>query len=409
MEYYPRIIEEKLEKWIDKPEIVAIKGPRQAGKTTLMKHLKEKYGGEYISFEDEDLRRGFEKDPVMFIKSFGEEIIYLDEVQYVKNVGKKLKLVYDSLSNVKIFVTGSGSFEVKEFLGKFLVGRVVYFELLPLNFEEFLMWKDKKIHRIFLEYRREFNRFLSVGEWDREIIFYKKFLNLLEEYVVWGGYPRVVNEKDKEVKEHLLKNLAHTYIEKDIFYFLNIRALEKFKEFLKYLSLTSGSIFNASNISMSLHIDYKTIMNYLYILKSTYVIRDVSPFHKNMVTELRKPKKIYFYDLGLRNALIGAFNYLGDRQDIGQLLENFILNEFNNKDVRYWRTTGKAEVDFVLLLKDKVIPLEVRTFSYRVSRSYKSFCEAYKPTKGVIFTLTEKVKKETINGTKILVAPLFVV
>jgi len=409
MEYYPRILEEKLDKWINKPEIIAIKGPRQAGKTTLLMYLREKYGGTYITFENDEYRESFEKDPVMFIKSFGEKFVYLDEVQYIKNIGKKLKLIYDTLPDVKLVVTGSGSFEIKDSIGRFLVGRIVYFELFPLNFEEYLLWKSKRLHRVFTEYKKAFHNFIHRKEWNQNIIFYEEFKKHLNEYIKWGGYPRIVKESNDEMKKELLKNLTSTYLEKDIFFFLGIKNLEKYRAFMKYLASTVGSIINLSNISMSLHIDYKTLINYLDLLKHTYIIKELSPFHKSLVTELRKPKKIYFYDLGIRNILLNNFSDLDERQDRGIILENFVYNELRNYDLYYWRTTGKAEVDFIMPVGEDIIPLEVKSISPKLTRSFKAFINAYNPQKGIWFQLGDCGDILEEKGTRILKIPHFVV
>ncbi|HIE41105.1 MAG TPA: hypothetical protein EYP80_00410, partial [Candidatus Aenigmarchaeota archaeon] len=138
MEYYPRIIEGKLEPWLRKRQAILIRGPRQAGKTTLLMHLKEKLKGKYISLERESALKTFEENPDLFVERFKTKHLFIDEAQYSKKAGRIIKLIYDTYPKIKLFVTGSGSFDIKVPLGKYLVGRAIYFELLPLNFEEFL-------------------------------------------------------------------------------------------------------------------------------------------------------------------------------------------------------------------------------------------------------------------------------
>jgi len=411
MEYYPRKIEEKLDKWLRRREVIVIKGPRQSGKTTLLLHLRDKLGGKYVTLEDDEILRALDNAPKEFASRFLEEkILFIDEAQYCKDVGKRIKLIYDLFSDrLKVFLTGSGSFDIKVEVGKHLVGRGVFFELLPLDFEEFLMWKARDLHGLFSEYRRVLMDFILVGkESNVKVAFEHEFRNLLNEYLVFGGFPAVVKEKDPEIKKELLKNLVRTYLEKDVFFFLNIRHIEKFRNLLQYLSFNVGSILEASSIMSEFKMDFKTVESYLTILENTYLIYLVRPFYKNLATELKKARKIYFTDIGLRNAVINNFVQFESRTDKGSLIENFILNELKANlggEVRYWRTTGKAEVDFVLNLDGEVIPVEVKSLG-KLRRGFRSFLEAYRPEKAIAFT-EDRFEFETIGDTRILYAPHF--
>ncbi|OYT28602.1 hypothetical protein B6U98_04410 [Thermoplasmatales archaeon ex4572_165] len=413
MEYYPRIIDEYLDRWFDRKEIILMKGPRQSGKTTIFLHLKEKLGGNYVTLEDDEMLSSFEKNPKEFIKRYIENnknILFLDEAQYCKNAGKTIKLIFDLYSdNLKLFITGSGSFDIKVEIGKNLVGRSIYFELLPLNFEEFLMWKAKDLHKIFIDYKKAFKNFILKGDdFNVEPVFEKEFTSLLQEYLLFGGYPAIVKENEPDLKKELLKNLTRTYIEKDIFLFFNIMHLEKFKNLLNYISFNNGSIFEISSIMRELHMDFKTIENYLSVLSNTYIISFLPPYHKNLTTELKKAKKVYYNDTGIRNSIMNNFLTLDRRTDKGILYENFIFNELKSNfdgKINYWRTAGKAEVDFIMQLNSKLIPIEVKSQT-KITKSYLSFLKTYKPKTGVVFTEKEfKIKK--INDTKIAFIPHF--
>ena len=411
MEYYPRKIEKELEKWLKRREVILIKGPRQSGKTTLFLHLKEKLNGNYVTLEDEDILRAFEKTPKEFAKRFSEKrFLFIDEAQYCKKAGKIIKLLFDLFSDkLKIFATGSGSFDIKVEIGKYLVGRAAYFELLPLDFEEFLLWKAKDLYKIFLDYKKAFIDFILYGKKIKTSpAFEQEFNSLLSEYLIFGGFPGIVKENDKETKKELLKNLRRTYLEKDIFFFLDIRHIEKFRDLLKYLSFNIGSLLEISSLMNELKMDYKTVGNYLSILSNTYIITLVSPFHKNLATELKKSKKIYFNDTGLRNSIINNFLSLESRTDKGVLLENFIFNELKNfGKINYWRTTGKAEVDFVLQLEKEIIPIEVKTQS-KLKKGFLSFLKTYKPKRALVFTEKEfGIKK--INDVDVAFIPHFFV
>ncbi|MDH7518063.1 MAG: ATP-binding protein [Candidatus Thermoplasmatota archaeon] len=408
MEYYPRKIDKNLENWVKRKEIILIKGPRQSGKTTVLQHLQQQLGGHYITLEDEELLQSFEKNPKEFIKRYIENkqnLLFIDEAQYNKNVGKNLKLIYDLFSDkIKIFVTGSGSFDIKVEIGKHLVGRVVYFELLPLDFEEFLLWKAKDLHKIFTDYKKTVQDFLLEKEENitMEPVFQQEFNSLLQEYLLFGGYPAIVKEEDTKIKIELLKNLARTYLEKDVFFFFNVMHMEKFKKVLNYLSFNNGSLLEISSIISELHMDFKTIENYLSILSDTSVISLLSPYYKNLTTELKKARKIYFNDLGLRNSILNNFLLLESRIDKGVMLENFILNElktqFNGK-INYWRTAGKAEVDFILHINSGVVPIEVKSQT-KPGKSFHSFIKSYKPKRALVFTEKDLGVKQ-IENTKI--------
>ena len=413
MEYYPRKIEKDLENWLKRKETIIIKGPRQSGKTTLLLHLKEKLGGNYVTLEDEEILTSFEKNPKEFIKRYiqnEKNIPFIDETQYSKNAGKTIKLIYDLFSEkIKLFVTGSGSFDIKVEIGKYLVGRAIYFELPPLDFEEFLLWRAKDLHKVFLDYKKSIKDFILEKEnIEIEPVFQQEFKSLLQEYILFGGYPAIVKEKDAQIKKDLLKNLTRTYLEKDVFFFFNIMHLEKFKNLLKYISFNNGSLIELSSIMSELHMDFKTVENYLSILYNTSIISLLSPYHKNLTTELKKAKKVYFNDLGLRNSIINNFLPLESRMDKGTLLENYIFNElcrnFNDK-INYWRTTGKAEVDFILQIDEKPIPIEVKSQT-KPGKSFLSFLKAYKPKKALIFTEKDFVLKE-IQNTKVAFIPHF--
>ena len=406
MEYHPRKIEEKLEKWIGRREVVVLKGARQTGKTTLFLHLKERLGGSYVTLEDEGALKSFEESPESFVKRYGDDYLFIDEAQYSKKAGKILKLLYDLYSErLKIFVTGSGSFDIKVNIGGYLVGRAVYFELFPLSFEEFILWKARDLYRVYCDQKDSLVNFVLEGE-NIEVspAFEREFRELLSEYINFGGFPAVVKEEDEDIKKELLRNLVTTYVEKDVFFFLNVRQIEKFRRMLKLLAFNIGAVFEASSVMRELHMDFRTVESYLSILSSTYIVSLLQPYHKNLSTELKKSSKVYFFDTGLRNSLLNSFLPLEDRTDRGRLQENFVLNQLRHfcDRINYWRTTGRAEVDFVV---NGSIPVEVKSEG-RLRRGFYSFLRAYKPERAVVFTDREfGVRK--INDTQVAFVPLF--
>ncbi len=404
MEYYPRKIEEKMDKWLRRKEVVLLRGPRQSGKTTLFQHLKERLGGTYVTLEDENNLRAFEENPQAFgVRFGGKGVLFIDEAQYSKGVGKAVKLITD-LTDLKLFVTGSGSFDVKVEVGKHLVGRAVYFDLRPLDFEEFVQWRAPELSGTFQTYKKAVSDFVLKG---KKIlvkpVFEREFDALLKEYVVFGGFPGVVKERDEETKKELLANLARTYVEKDVFFFLGVRHMDAFRRLLTYLSLNAGSLLEVSSVMRELHMDYKTAEHYLSILAATSITDMVSPFHKSLTTELKKARKVYFTDTGLRNALMSNFLPPENRTDKGALLEHVVFRELTShfgNDVRYWRTTGRAEVDFIVRVGEEVVPVEVKSRT-KVKRGFLSFLTTYAPSRALVVTerecRTEQIGKTTVS------------
>ena len=400
MEYLPRKIEEKLDKWYKKEKVIIIKGIRQSGKTTLIKHLSKKYNGIYVDLEDFDLKESLEKNPKLFFYRYLKNertYIFLDEAQRVKEIGKIIKFIFDNFKDkIHITLTGSGDFDIKNNVGKYLVGRAIYFTLYPLDFEEFLIWKAKDLYKIYKE--------LTIED---EIPFYREFLSLFEEFLIFGGFPEVVKENSYEDKKEILKNLYITYLEKDVFNYFNIFEKEKFENLIKFLAFNIGNLLNLSNISKDFRISYKTLERYLTILKETYFLFLLNPFFRNLSTELKKQKKIYLIDNGLRNYIVGNFLGIDRRDDLGKLLENFVYLELikNGFEVYYWRTIGKNEVDFIIKINENIIPIEVKV-KEKIRKGFYYFLESYRPKFSIVFYLGKEIKVKEYKGVKIYLLPI---
>ena len=408
MIYIERDIEKEVEKWLDSREIIAIRGPRQSGKTTLLLRIKDilKNNGveeeriHHISFEDDLTRLKFEEGVKEFIEFYltsnKKHYFLLDEVQYIKDVGKKLKLVFDSFDNTKLIITGSSSFDLTS-LGSFLVGRVIFFNLYPFNFSEFIKTKDKKYEILYKKLKINIESEKINIE---KTIFLDELNKLLHEYLIYGAYPRIVLEKDINKKKELLKNLFITYIEKDIVAMYGIKYREKVVKLLKAIASISGNVINYETLSAHSGLKYHEVRDILPLLEDSFVIFIVKPFYKNLMNELRKNPKIYYVDYGMRNYLLENFeSILFDK-----LYENFIHNELKRSyQVKYWRTTAKTEVDFVIEHKNDVIPIEVKV-KPKITRSFRSFVQHYKPTKAFIMVL-DAYDKASINNCNVFILP----
>jgi predicted AAA+ superfamily ATPase len=419
----PRDIETNLLKWLERREAFAIKGPRQSGKTTLLRILegslkKEGVNTVFLNFEDPDILEAFETNPKEYIKSFltrkGKYCFLMDEYHYVRDPGKKLKLLYDTFENAKFIITGSSSLELSGAMAKFLVGRVFFFELFPFSFHEFLVAKEPRLARIYEGQNRKVKEFLLSGEVKVEKdIFIKEFTPFLNQYVIFGGYPAVVKTEDFETKRMILKSIYDTYISKDVIDFLKVTDSLKYRHVVRTLAVLAGNLINYNEICSASQTYYKELKRMISILTETYIINLIQPFHRNPITELRKIPKIYFFDLGLRNYIIDNFNTLEKRTDSGALIENYaflaLKNNFPEATINYWRTIAKAEVDFVLRMRDEIIPVEVKYQSFKapkISRGLRNFVKSYNAKRALV--VTKDFWSETkIDGTNFLFVPTF--
>ncbi|HIE36304.1 MAG TPA: ATP-binding protein [Candidatus Omnitrophica bacterium] len=386
-----------LVRWLEEKETLVVIGPRQAGKSTLLKALikflleKRKIKGKdifYFNLDDARIIKFLStpEDFVKFIQSFSSSkaYIFIDEAQRLTNPGLFLKCIYDLGLNFKLIISGSSSLELKSKIFESLTGRKIVFRLFPFNFREFLRTKPSF-------------EFKKISSWD-DLIFqdkvYSSFLNkCLEEYVTYGGYPRVVLEKDLVKKKELLWEIYSSYVEKDVVNFLKIELPDKYNNLVKVLSSQIGSLVNIHELSNTLRLNRLTVEKYISALKSTFIVSLIPPFYKNIRSEISKMPKVYFNDPGLRNSIIDSFSEVGVRPDRGQLLENFVYTQLNLskflKNIRFWRTKTGGEIDFVAEVGEGIICFESKFSSFTkpsFSRSMRHFIKDYKPKKIIIWT-----------------------
>lgn len=409
MAYFHRYLTDELEKWLDRKEILAIKGPRQSGKTTMLNILRDylinsrnvsKEDIIYVTFEDRDVLDAFSRDPKEFINRYvannkDKKFYFLiDEFHYLKDGGQKLKLLYDLYENIKFIITGSSSLELVSSTAKYLVGRIFLFNLFQFSFGEFLEVKDKSLHNTYIQNSNILADFIEKGkQFDiKEDIFEKEFNRYYEEYLLFGGYPEVIKTDDIEAKRVILKNIYDTYVTRDVLELLRIKEIGAFRTMVSLLASMMGCIVNYNRLAIDGKSYFRQTKEYIATLEETFVIRVLRPYFSNMATELKKNPKIYFVDTGLRNYIINNFNELGLRSDAGKLVENAVLFGLCEKDevvVKYWRTAAKAEVDFILDNKKAIVPIEVKYSTLKspeVSRGFRSFLKEYKPAQAVVLT-----------------------
>ncbi len=360
---YRRDIVTELEKYLRTDDIVVLHGARQVGKTSILRYIEDglKHKGEktrYIDLEDSryvkildagvDGLLGLLTEDGLYAPGQKPEkrvFVFIDEIQYLQNPSSFLKLVRDHHSGLKLLVSGSSSFAIKSKFRDSLVGRTVEFDVLPLSFREFLLFRN---------YSFEQSRVITEKKKD-------ELKTLFREYALYGGYPRIVLTLEPDKKEKYLQQIVDTYVKKDIRDLGNVRDISKFNRLLEALASQSGNLLNVNELSGTTGIARQTVEHYLFIMENTYVIRLVRPYSRNIRMELFKLPKIFFYDTGLMQML---WLKRLQREIIGNVFETAIFSELAKKfgvdAVHYWRTKDKKEVDFILTLKDEVVPVEAK-------------------------------------------------
>jgi len=414
MIYIPRELEEEIKLFLKRKEILAMVGARQVGKTTFLEHLceelkKKKKKIEFLTFEKEKDLALFEniEDFKDYYKDY--DILIIDEFHYAKDGGKKLKYLFDT-TKIKFIISGSSSLELTFETGKYLVGRMFKFLLYPFSFREFLLAKDKKLFKVlsvrfpdifFVKINRK--RFFG-GEINQRIQKY------FQEYLLFGGYPAVALAKTKQEKIKILESILENYLLRDIKALLNLKTQRELLKTTEFLATQIGNLLNYKELSNVSNFKYKEVLRHLEILENTFIIDLLRPFYKNPRTELVKTPKVYFLDNGFRNYLLSDFKKIKKRNDVGQLVENFVYSALKRRKlgkINFWRTKSKAEIDFVLQKQGEIIPIEVKYSKVPlIGKSFYSFIEKFSPKKGYIFTQGfSDIKK--IKNTKIYFLPVY--
>lgn len=387
----------------DGEEIVVLIGSRQVGKTTCLDFVErrlidsEKVLQSNILRFNLDIEKDFENFEtqtkfIEFLKFHTKPnqklFVFVDEVQRIKNAGSFFKGIYDLKLNIKLVLTGSSSLEIRSSVSESLAGRKKLFNFYPFSFYEYIEIRDPSL-LIVLD---------STNNAPATLV--DKVLNYYHEYLVFGSYPKVALVTSMDEKINHLTEIYQSYIDKDIIKLLNIGDSRAFKNLLKALAVRIGSQINNSDLANDLNISVPTLQKYLDILEETFIIFSLSPFFKNPNTEIKKAKKYYFYDNGLRNFVINNLNLWSERndKDQGALLENatasFLKQRLKpNHNLYYWRTKSDAEVDFVLDSGLALRAYEVKN-SYKNTRSIKSFIEHYKPDSFYLVNLLDREREK---------------
>lgn len=405
-----RLLYNEIKDHLRAKEISIIIGPRQVGKTTLMLELLNslKDTGEkalFLNLDYENDKRFFENQDLLLSKiklEIGNDgYVFIDEIQRKENAGIFIKGIYDLHLPYKFILSGSGSLELKEKIQESLVGRKRLFELLPVTFKEFVNYKTE------YRYEDKLDDYFNLENQETEM--------LLNEYLSFGGYPRIVTENNLEEKKKIIDEIYRTYIEKDIVSLLNIDRPDAFSLLIKILASQTGKLLNYSKLATAIGISTITLKKYLWYAEKTYVIQTIGPFIGNSLKELTKSRTAYFYDYGLRNFANNSFMLLQNQNELGFVFQNFIKNLINehllwkNWTINFWRTTDKAEVDFVINKGSEVIPIEVKYAAIRnntIKRALRSFIERYSPKQAFVINMNYS-DQTIINETKVIFIPFY--
>ena len=353
-----RYIENEVKKYLFKKKTIIIYGARQVGKTTLVGQLVKSHPGKalFLNGDDSDVREILSNpNPTQLKPLFGDyKIIVIDEAQRIPETGLVLKIIHDNYKDIQIIATGSSSFELAGKINEPMTGRKIEFFLHPFSFGEMVD------HHGFLTEKR-----------------------MLEHRMIFGYYPDIALSPGLEIK--LLKLLTSSFLYKDLLTIEQIQKPALLEKILKALALQTGNEVSFYELAQLLGSDKGTIEKYIDLLEKAYIIFRLNGLNRNVRNEIKKGRKIYFYDNGIRNAILGNFLPLSSRVDSGALWENFLISErhklLRNKDIDFgsyfWRTTQQQEIDYIEERQGKLYAYEFKWNSKKTSRLSKTFSMAY--------------------------------
>lgn len=393
-----RYLLKKISPWILRDEILFLNGPRQVGKTTLMKEFQRQLDEKgkktfYFNLENpNDLALTEDYEQFLSVVLYDlpprkKVFVFLDEIQLHSRPSNFLKFIFDDYwAQIKLFVTGSANLDIKAKLQDSLVGRKKTFWLSPFNFSEFLEAKNFKALRNPLSHQ-------------------EKIKHLLDEYLLYGGLPKIVLEKNISIKKELLNEYTTTYINRDIRHMIAENQILPFNHLLIFLAKIIGNLKNNSEIGKELQMNHLTLHRYLDLLKYTFVVDFLPPYFTNEISRIKKASKVYFFDNGVRNSLLSNFVSMEKRNDVGALFENAIFlhlkQKYDGNHVFYLRTSSNNEVDFVCeTQKGKVDFYEAkysRFHGVEIGKGFKALMRGLNLNKAHIVNLNLNQKKGKVD------------
>ncbi len=352
-----RLLYKTIENKLFVGKIIILTGARQVGKTTLLKQLlRQKEGVLWLNGDELQVQNLFANASAdrLLSEFSNSKIVILDEAQRIENIGLRLKLIADSDSEVQVIATGSSAFELANKVNEPLTGRKWEYQMFPLSFGEMVAHHGKL-----------------------------KEMRMLPRRIIYGYYPEVVTNDGNEVE--ILKLLTDAYLYKDILSWESIKHPDKLQTLLRALAYQVGSQVSYNELSQMCSMDSKTVERYINLLEQCYIIFRLPSFSRNLRHELKSSRKIFFYDNGIRNALIADYRAPEVRQDIGSLWENFVVaermksNEYYNRWVNryFWRTKQQQEIDYLEESGGELHAYEMKWNPRAKASITKTFTEAY--------------------------------
>jgi uncharacterized protein len=355
---YQRDLAKTLAKWMFKGKILVITGARQVGKTTMLQEILQQSGKKYMSINAEEppQKRFFEDISVIKLRDLigDNELILIDEAQQIENIGLCLKMIADNFKEKQILVSGSSALEIADKVFEPLTGRHFLFHLYPFALRE-LYSKNERV----------------------------QLYEHLNWHLVYGMYPDAINHKvDAEM---YIKSLAGQYLYKDVLAWKDIRKPELLHKLLQLLALQLGSELSLQELAIQLKVKSETVETYLDLLEKSFVIYRLRSHSTNDRKEVTKMRKIFFWDLGIRNAIIDNFKPIELRTDVGALWENFMIterikkNSYDEKTIqsKFWRSLQQQEVDYIEVEKDELRAFEMKWNTHQKIKITKAFTNLY--------------------------------
>lgn len=352
---FTRTIENTIKEKFKSGKAIIVVGARQVGKTTLLKKILTDKEFLFLDADDPSTRSLLQNPTTEQIRTFlGDyKFVFLDEAQRISGIGLTLKIITDQFKDVQLFVSGSSSFDLGNALNEPLTGRKWEYQLFPISWEEY----ENKIGFVKAEQQ-------------------------IENRLLYGFYPEVINNQGQE--RETLKNLVTSYLYRDILAFSDIRKPEVLDELLQALALQMGSEVNYNELSQLIGVNKITVQNYIDILEKGYIVFRLNSFSRNLRNEIKQNRKIYFYDNGIRNMIIGDFKPLNLRLDKGALWENFLVSERLKQNtykdtfarIYFWRTQQQQEIDFVEEKEGEITAFEFK-WKDKKAKFPQKFLDAY--------------------------------
>ncbi len=350
-----RIISDKIKVKFGSGKAIIVVGARQVGKTTLLKEVLKEKDYLFLDADDPVVRTALQSPTTEEIRSIigNYKYVFLDEAQRIQGIGLTLKIITDQFKQVQLLVSGSSSFDLGNELNEPLTGRKWEYELFPIS------WEEYENHIGYIQSEQQ-----------------------LENRLLYGLYPEVINNNGQE--KETLKNLVNSYLYRDILAFSDIRKPQVLEDLLKALALQIGSEVNYNELSQLIGINKITVQKYIDILEKGYLVFRLNSFSRNIRNEIKQNRKIYFYDNGIRNMIIGNFTPLDLRQDKGALWENFLVSERIKQNrykdtfasMHFWRTKQQQEIDFIEEKDGNITGFEFK-WNQKRTKFPKKFIETY--------------------------------